>query len=785
MKPTFTLFLLLLGATPLLSQFNATLRSNLDYDTGVNDIWGYVAPDGTEYALVGLDRGVSVVSLADPDNPVEIGRTTGAFSPWRDVKTYGEYAYATSDRGQDGLTVIDLSNLPESISFANHTYTVPGFQRTLTQTHNIYIDTVTALAFTAGGQLDLNGGGILIFDLAANPAHPPLIALGPEVYTHDVYVRDGIMYASELYLGELAIYDISDLQNIRELGRTPTPFAFTHNAWPSDDSQTIFTTDEKENAVVASYDISDYGDIRLLGQYRPLSSLGTNTIPHNVHVIDDYLSVSYYTDGLRVVDATDPANLIEVANYDTWPGPDGGFNGNWGSYPFLPSGLTLLSDRSTGLYVVDVDYVRAARLGGTVTDRRTGNPINNATVHILADQLNASQSDATGNYKTGIATAGTYRLAVSAGGYLPDTVTVALTSGDQVTVNLTLNSIPTYSDVRLTVRDRRNGTPLADARAYLQEADTSFTAASNENGEVLLTQVENADYRIYVTAFGYLPRVMDNMASEDIDGSVVLLEPGYADGFVTDLGWTSTLSGDNEWRRIRPSEQATATPAVLPTTDAQGDPDDWAYLVALDAGTEATLRSPGIRLTEYTRGAALHYAYYLGGDGTGSGSTDNLVIRIQTRDGEVYRLAGHTSPTVGWLSDSLNLPAEILSADSVYLTVTATSGANGGLATLVAGFDNFLITQGALSTSTRRNMLPAYTVRAFPNPATEFFTLSLDDPNASAVLRVYNQVGQIVDQRTLRSGAPVFFGADLPTGIYFATVYAPGRLPAALKLVKN
>ena len=67
---------------------------------------------------------------------------------------------------------------------------------------------------------------------------------------------------------------------------------------------------------------------------------------------------------MRVADASKPDNIIEVANYDTWLGADGDFNGAWGAYPFLPSGLTLVSDRQSGLYVVDVNYKRAARLEG-------------------------------------------------------------------------------------------------------------------------------------------------------------------------------------------------------------------------------------------------------------------------------------------------------------------------------------------------------------------------------------------------------------------------------------
>ena len=66
----------------------------------------------------------------------------------------------------------------------------------------------------------------------------------------------------------------------------------------------------------------------------------------------DKVHVSWYTEGYRCIDISDPSNPVEVASYDTWPGSSGGYNGCWGCYPFLPSGNVLVSDRATGLYIV-------------------------------------------------------------------------------------------------------------------------------------------------------------------------------------------------------------------------------------------------------------------------------------------------------------------------------------------------------------------------------------------------------------------------------------------------
>jgi len=80
-------------------------------------------------------------------------------------------------------------------------------------------------------------------------------------------------------------------------------------------------------------------------------------VPHNTHVIGNYLITSYYTDGVTIVDTSDPYNLIEVAYFDTSPQYQGdGYYGCWGAYPYLPSGLILATDRQNGLHVLTTPY---------------------------------------------------------------------------------------------------------------------------------------------------------------------------------------------------------------------------------------------------------------------------------------------------------------------------------------------------------------------------------------------------------------------------------------------
>ncbi|HKK79161.1 MAG TPA: hypothetical protein VJ933_06010, partial [Phaeodactylibacter sp.] len=78
MKRFFPLLLMLLAWANLQAQLNMELTDQLEYDDDLNDIWGWTDPEtGTEYALVGLREGVSIVSLADRQNVVEVARIPG------------------------------------------------------------------------------------------------------------------------------------------------------------------------------------------------------------------------------------------------------------------------------------------------------------------------------------------------------------------------------------------------------------------------------------------------------------------------------------------------------------------------------------------------------------------------------------------------------------------------------------------------------------------------------------------------------------------------------------
>ena len=357
MKQTF--FYLLFACSFLYSQesLNMDLVSNLSYSQGTNDIWGY-ADGSNEYALVGTVTGFSVVDVSDPSDPYEIFFIEGSSSTWRDIKNWGKYAYVTTE-ASDGLLIVDLSDLTGQ----TYVYTDEFF----TTSHNIYIDE-NGYAYIFG--TDTGNGGAIILDLTEDPMNPTLVGVFDDYYLHDGMVRGDTLWGSAIYAGVFSIIDVSDKTSPVIMSSYPTSCNFTHNAWISDDNNYLFTTDEQAGCYVGAYDVSDIYDIQeidLIQEWTGDGAMGSqeNVIPHNTHVFGDYLVTSYYTSGVTVIDASDPFNLIEVAYYDTSPMSGGNFDGCWGAYPYLPSGLILATDQQEGLFVLHTPYGNYEGLGCT------------------------------------------------------------------------------------------------------------------------------------------------------------------------------------------------------------------------------------------------------------------------------------------------------------------------------------------------------------------------------------------------------------------------------------
>lgn len=800
MKKITTTLCLLFCVAATYAQLNVTLAAEVPYNQELNDAWGYVAPDGTEYALIGLVNGVSILNLSDPENPVESDYIAGASSTWRDIKTYGDFAYVTNETS-NGVMVIDLSTLPGEVTAYDWTPNIDGLG-TLSSCHNIFIDEATGYAYLAG--CNLNTGGLLFIDVFTTPGTPIFAGAGAPEYSHDIYVRDDIAYSSEINIGVFSIYDVSDKSNPVLLASQETGANFTHNTWLSDDGMTLFTTDEVGNAPVGAYDISDLNDIKELDQYRPLETLGVGVIPHNVHVFQDWLIISYYTDGCIIVDASRPDNLIEVGNFDTFVPNSTGFDGVWGVYPFLPSGKVIASDIGNGVFILTPNLVRACYLEGLVTNADNGNVLEGATVTILGGQLAFENTGLDGVYKTGIATSGTYNVEVTKAGYEPFMTSVDLENGEVTILDVALTPLANFV-VTGQVIDASTSEPIENALIEIINADFSYDVTSDASGNFTIPTFFAGDYDAFAGKWGYKTTLVSQNINENNAALTIALETGIEDVFSLDLGWTiggtATQGAFERAMPIEVSAEGPFGPVLIQTgMDYSEDIGSHCYVTGNIAdvqngvliGSPTSITSPIFDASAMNEPILTYYTWFLNVDITsqlpGAGN-DNIVVTVS--NGNTSVIVDEVVPAdlfagADWVMGEVNL------ADTIELTATMSvtfeipdddfNDISEGLV------DYFQVIDANPPSSTSNIVEEAFQLAAYPNPTSTDFVLNytIENGQANTQLLVYNILGQKVETIKLQQAeGQIELGASWTKGVYFIQLQQEDQLSSSLKVMKR
>jgi choice-of-anchor B domain-containing protein len=330
-----------------------------------SDIWGWTDPlTSKEYALMARTNGVSFVDVTDPYNAVYLGNlpsNNGAVDAWRDVKTYGNYAYVVADGnvGPHGMQVFDLTNLRGITSPT--TFSATTTENTFRNAHNIIVNEDSGFAYVVGS--DLNGGQALAYDLS-NPASPQFIRnINVDGYIHDAQVVNysgpdpdhagrEVMFSASA--NDFVIIDVTDKGNngaFRIWENVYPGVEYVHQGWLSEDQTIFFLNDELDSQWTHRWDVTDLDSPVYLGTSGPTAG---SAIDHNLYVKGNYVFQANYTSGIRVAEITDAATgtLNEVAWLDTHPSNNGAnFNGAWSVYPYFESGTIISSDINDGLFV--------------------------------------------------------------------------------------------------------------------------------------------------------------------------------------------------------------------------------------------------------------------------------------------------------------------------------------------------------------------------------------------------------------------------------------------------
>lgn len=357
MKMRIVLIALILAVNLLFGQQFSSMRKLANVDLHYSDgqysaCWGYTAPDGREYGILGCAKGTAFIDVTDTNNIREVAYLPGLdqITCCREMKTYSHYAYVVADGIASGLQIIDLQYLPDSVRLVN-TFFFNGFTMGHTISQNgpyLYIN--------AG---NYNIGGLFVLDLRTDPVNPVKRGEWEEAVVHDSRIVNDTIFACNIYSppGTISVIDATDKDNLRTIASWENlPSPGPHNIALSADRRFAFVTDEigGNPRLLKIWDISDLNNVVKLAEWHPTGI--TTSIIHNVELFGNYLFAAHYTAGLRVIDISSPSNPTEAAWYDTYPENDGfTYDGCWGPYIF-ESEKIIASDRSTGLYVFRTDF---------------------------------------------------------------------------------------------------------------------------------------------------------------------------------------------------------------------------------------------------------------------------------------------------------------------------------------------------------------------------------------------------------------------------------------------
>ena len=352
-----------------------------------SSLWGFAdLDDRREYAVIGLNTGTAVVDVTDPSRPRVVGSIPGPDSEWREVKLYQFWnparrrhdarAYVVSEGPTAGLQIVDLSNLPDSVSLAA---TFRGFDTA----HTVFMANVDAAS--GAGNIDdvppvlyIEGSneGFLALDVS-EPDAPRITGRFLDSYVHDVWAgvfRGGraspcgghdpceivVAWGSESRrTGDaIKLIDFTDKARPALIAKFRYPdLYFAHSGWISPDGNYLFSFDELDeihsgwNTRIHVLDISDLARPALAAVWNG----STRATDHNGYVVGDRLYLSHYQRGLTVLDVSTPTAPQVTGFFDTFPsGDDPSLHGAWGVYPFLPSGTLVVSnlDGAPGLFVL-------------------------------------------------------------------------------------------------------------------------------------------------------------------------------------------------------------------------------------------------------------------------------------------------------------------------------------------------------------------------------------------------------------------------------------------------
>ncbi len=759
--------------------YNTELLAHVTFPDDCADIWGYADQNGREYALVGRFTGTSIYDITDPRNPVFLKHIPGAPGIWREIKTFKDRAYVVADQGTDGILIIDLSKAPLEISFKFWNPTISANSKTLNISKAGPINRAHDLFIDENGFCYLNGSsfhsGVIVLDLNENPDVPVVKGIFNSNYSHGIFVRNDTAWSADIIAGEFSVWDVHDKVNPKKITTQRTGNFFTHSICMSDDNKYVFTTDERANAYLESYKIDDLSNITFLDKYRSRTTDIRNTIPHNNLYHNGFIVQAYYTDGFTLVDAHDPARLVEVGAFDTYPAGDGDFHGCWGVYPDLPSGNILASDIEFGMYIVKPDYIQASYLTGVVKDSITKLAISKATIRIERIPFNEVESTNDGKYKSGGPYTGETEVTISKAGYKSKTVKTILTQA-QIT-NLDIDLVPLkLVNLKIVVIDADSKKLISNVTLQLSR-DKEFIQNTIVNNMVY--PLFEGKWNLITGAWGYLYNQQEIDLSLDTTAITILLQKGYRDDFIFNYNWTAqSTASSGIWGRAEPLGAYIRAQAINPDFDLPDDLGDQCMITG-NGSTAATgndvdrgytrLISPAIDLSNYKSPILQFYAWTakLNTVSTIAPVGGHRIFGISGNDTLMLDTVNSYLPTWTKYSIPINI-SKISNLKDIHIVFEANEPVDADARNIIEfGVDGFSI-QELNATANNDHEMSKISFSVFPNPAVGEITILAPALYSNREILILNIQGKVVSKGIFPKGTEQA-KINLPgaSGVYF------------------
>ncbi|MCP3098973.1 hypothetical protein LZ198_08795 [Myxococcus sp. K15C18031901] len=259
------------------------------------------------YLRPGKAGGLSIYDVTDRRHPV-LRKVISLPDDqlWNSVWTKGDALYVASQ--DTGIVVYDITNpadpqlvrrVPSSAPLAVHTVLVDG-------------DRLYGMGLWPANNT-------LVFDVS-KPLEPQLLQRlsFPLVDTydapHDAFAYQGRLYISHQKSG-LHVVDVENPNDMKLLGTYAYPNATAHhNAVGTFAGRTIaFEGGENHGAHLRVLDVTDPAHIVKIGafQLRPTVSI------HNILLVGTRLYITWYQEGVRVLDVANPTKPRQVAHFNT------------------------------------------------------------------------------------------------------------------------------------------------------------------------------------------------------------------------------------------------------------------------------------------------------------------------------------------------------------------------------------------------------------------------------------------------------------------------------------